>query len=115
MIYRMKVFPFFVLLSISSVAASSEVTNAKISRLMMDNNYGPKLFVQVEGSPERASGHCHTNPTWDYVISTDDEFGKQMHSQLLAAFVSSKNVKLVGLDECVVNGTLEGLRRIEVY
>lgn len=101
------------LLPVTSIA--SEINNTTITRLMMDSVYGSKVFIQVEGSAYRDSGHCHINSTWDYVISTNDEFGKQIHSQLLMAYAAKKQIKIIGSDLCIVNGNLEGLRRLEMY
>ncbi len=93
---------------------ASEIDNVKITRTMMDSNYGLKLFIQVGGTPARESDHCHSNRVWDYAISTEGELGKQMLSQLLSAYVSQKPLKLFGSDTCNVNSSTEDLRRIEL-
>ena len=94
---------------------ASDILNTTISKLMMDNGYGLKLFIQTEDDATRDGGHCHTNGTWDYVVSTGDEFGKQIHAQLLAAYAAKKKVNLIGSDTCIVNGNIEGLQRLEVF
>ena len=43
------------LLPVTSIA--SEINNTTITRLMMDSVYGSKVFIQVEGSAYRDSGH----------------------------------------------------------
>ena len=107
------IFTVLALLSLASTA--SEIPNTTVTRLMMDSSYGQKVFIQVEGSATRDAGHCHANATWDYVVSTEDEFGKQIHSQLLTAYAAKKQIKITGSNVCIVNGNIEGLKRLEIY
>lgn len=45
------------LMTFSSMAVnSSEIDNTKITRTMMDSNFGEKLFIQVSGTPVRVGG-----------------------------------------------------------
>jgi hypothetical protein len=97
---------------ISGITQASEISNTKITRTMMDATYGSKLFIQVEGSPVREN--CHINGTWDYVLSTDDDFGKQMLSQILTAHAANKSIKIKGNDNCPV-GLTEEMIRLELY
>ncbi len=99
---------------IASVSYGSEIDNTKITRTMMDERYGQLLFIQVEHAPSRDSSHCHSNGTWDYVLSTESELGKQMFSQLLSAYAASKKIKLFGKDTCLLNSSTETLQRIEL-
>ena len=110
----MKASFLIIALLISSVSSASSLSGTKVTRLMNDRSYNEYTFVQVERTPERDDGHCSTNAIWDYVLKTDDQFGRQMHAQLLAAFVAGKTVTLSGTDACEV-GVTETLRRIEIY
>jgi hypothetical protein len=105
---------FIVLITTGFSANSSEIDNTKITRTMMDEGYGQVLFIQVERDPVRDGAHCHSNGTWDYVISTESEFGKQMFSQLLAAYAAGKTIKMFGKGTCLVNSSTETLKRIEL-
>lgn len=93
---------------ISGLAQTSEITNTKITRTMMDANYGSILFIQVDGAPERTN--CHKNGTWDYVLPTSTDFGKQMLSQILTAHAANKSVSIKGNDDCPVGSTEEMIR-----
>ncbi len=103
---------FISLLSFMSNASESGQTT--IVKTMMDSDYSTKLFINVGGNITRSTNHCHQNATWDFVLDTGTEFGKQMLSQLLMALAAEKKVKLFGSDTCIVNGTIEGLKRIEI-
>ena len=105
---------FLILFFVSGGIFASEINNTVITRTMMAAEHGLKFYIQVEGTPNRASGHCHANSTWDYVIATDNEFGKQLFSQLLAAHLSGKKVKLYGNDTCKSFLNLEDLTRLEI-
>ena len=107
---------FLVMASLAcSTVLASEIVNTTITRLMMDSQYGQKVFIQTEGAVTREGGHCHSNSTWHYVIATDSEFGKQVYAQLLTAYAAKKQIKLVGTNVCLVHGNIEGLRRLEMY
>lgn len=103
------------LITLTVAANASEIRDTKISKIMMDQQYGTELYIQVEGTPSRNAGHCHQNSTWDYAISTESEFGKQIFSQVLMAYAAQKNVKLTGNNTCNVCVSCEDLRRIEIY
>lgn len=105
---------FLILFFVSGGVFASEIDNTVITRTMMSSEHGLKFYIQVEGTPIRASGHCHANGTWDYVLATDNEFGKQLLSQLLAAHLSGKKVKLYGDDTCNAFRNLEDLTRLEI-
>ena len=110
-----KVIFLVISLSVSFTALASEIVDTTITRLMMDSTYGQKVFIQTEGVAARDSGHCQSTSVWDYVLSTDSEFGKQVYAQLLTAYAAKKQLRLVGSDVCIVNGNIEGLKRLEVY
>ncbi|MPY24444.1 hypothetical protein [Shewanella sp. YLB-07] len=94
---------------------ASEIKDVKITKTMMSQSYGSVIFIKVDEAPSRGSGHCHTNHSWDYVIATESEFGKQMLSQILTAYAAQKTIALKGNDLCtIVNGS-EDLTRIELY
>jgi hypothetical protein len=107
-----KFYTFLCLLFLGFGVQASEINNVKITRMMMDSNYGTKLFIQVEGTPARASGHCHVNGTWDYAVDTSNEFGKQISSQILTAYIVQKSVKMSGSDQCTVHSSVEDFKRI---
>lgn len=96
-------------------ASASEITDTTISRIMADQTYGQVVYVQLAGSPARGSGHCHTNPKWDYLLSTETDLGKQLFSQLLLAHGAGKTVEIHGRDACLNNPGVENMTRIEVY
>ena len=96
------------------ITQASEINNTKITRTMMDSNHGTAIFVQVEGSPSRSSGSCHSNGTWDYILPTDTEFGKQMLSRIMTAHASNKTVRIRGNDDCLL-GSVEIMTRLELY
>lgn len=110
----MKKIVLLVIIIMSNATQASTLNNTKITRLMNDRSYLNFTFIQATGAPNRDGGHCHTNGTWDFVLNTDDSFGKQMHAQLLAAFAAGKTVELHGTDSCPI-GNAEELRRIEIY
>lgn len=93
---------------------ASSISNASITKLMNDRNYLNYTYIKLDSGPSRIEGHCSSNTTWDFVLNTEDEFGKLMHSQLLAAFAAGKTVILAGNGDCSV-GSTENLRRVEVY
>lgn len=94
---------------------ASEISDTTITRIMIDRSHGSELFIQVAGDPARGGGHCHINTTWDYVLSMEDELGKQLYSQILTAYAGQKQVKLAGTDLCDVHSGNETLRRVEIY
>ena len=112
---KKRILTLLVLMPMCSIA--SEIKNTTVTRLMMDRAYGQKLFIQVEGTADPATRGCHTNQVWDYALATDDEVGKQLHAQLLAAYTAKKKVNLTGMgkDICIVNGNIEGLSRLEMF
>ncbi|QDO85850.1 hypothetical protein FM037_24550 [Shewanella psychropiezotolerans] len=106
--------PFLVMSSLAcSTVFASEIVDTTITRLMMDSTYGQKVFIKTAGVVTR--DNCHSTATWDYVLSTDSEFGKQVYAQLLTAYAAKKKLKLVGSGVCIVNGSIEGLKRLELY
>lgn len=111
---KMKASFLIIALLVSSVSSASSLSGTKVTKLMNDRSYNEYTFVQVERTPERENGHCSINTMWDYVLKTDDQFGRQMHAQLLAAFAAGKTVTLSGTDACEI-GSTETLRRIEIY
>jgi len=108
----MKLFLMSVIGFISGISQASEISNTKITRTMMDSSYGSVLFIQVEGSPVRTN--CHANGTWDYILPTNTDFGKQMLSQILTAHAANKSIKIVGNDLCPI-GSTETMKRLELY
>lgn len=70
------------------------------------------LFIQVEGSPIRTN--CHANGTWDYVLPTSTDFGKQLLSRVLTAHAANKTVKISGKDTCSIV-SVEEMTRLEIY
>lgn len=101
-------------LIISFTVQSSEVIDTKLTNLTNDRVFPDYTFVQVSNKPVRDSNHCHSNGTFDFVLKTDDPFGKHMHAQLLAAFAAGKQVRIVGFDTCPA-ANVEEIRRIEIY
>lgn len=83
---------------------------------MMDSVYGNKVFIKTSVSASRANGHCHTNQSWDYILITDDEFGKQAYSLLLSAYTTKASVSLIGTDTCPSGAStpIEIVRRVEM-
>lgn len=114
----MKKFIVIALLSlmptISMAVDVSQINHTKITKLMMDVSYGQMLFIDVEGTPDRPEGGCHNNAGWDFAISIADDFGKQMHSQLLTAYTAKTQVYMQGSGLCIVNNNIEGLKRLEM-
>ena len=96
-------------------ANGSAIMGTTISRMMIDKEYGSMVFIDADGEAKRSKGHCHSNKSWDFVLLTDDETGKQMYMQLLSAFETNKSMKLVGTKNCIANGGIESLKRIEIY
>ena len=82
---------------------------------MMSQDYGQLLYIQLEQPPIRTSGHCHASTSWDFVLSTMDDFGKQMMSQVLVAYTAQNFVKVAGNDVCDIRPTTETLTRIELH
>lgn len=102
-------------LSVATSGFASSMDNAQITQMMIDRSYSDYIFVQANGKTVGKGGsHCSTNTRWNYVLRTNDQFGKQMHSQLMMAFAAGKKVKLEGKNTCPV-GVTEELKRITVY
>lgn len=102
------------LIIISSKVLASSTGNTKIIQTMMSSDYGQILFVKVSHPPSRASGHCHTSTSWDYVMSTGSELGKQILSQILVAYGSQRDVVISGDNSCNVRSSTETLTRVEL-
>ena len=96
----------------TGTVSASEIKDVTITRTMMDNSYGSVVFIQVDGDPVREN--CHDNATWDYVLATGTDLGKQMLTQVIASHASQKSLKLFGDETCPI-GSTENLKRIEVY
>lgn len=96
-----------------SAFASSSVDNTTITRVMIDQNYGSIIYVQVAGTLSN-SPSCLTNNTWQYAFDASTTFGKLMFSQVLAAYNSIKTVKIEGAGTCNNFSTVEDMRRIEL-
>jgi hypothetical protein len=108
----MKFFSMIVVGLLTCISHASEISDTKITRTMMDTSYGSVLFIQVEGSPVRTN--CHANGTWDYILPTDTDVGKQILSQILTAHAANKSIKIVGNDLCPI-GSTEAMKRLELY
>ena len=102
--------------SLSANLSASEILNAKITKLMIDENLGTIVFIKTDGTSDRTPGAgCHTNASWDYVADLADATGLEIFSTLLAARASQQEVSLRGKGQsiCDIHSKVETLRRIE--
>ena len=111
MVNKVLIGSFLTLCAYASTA--SEVSDAKVTRLMIDDVYGQKLYIQIDTNVSRTN--CHNNSAWQYVLDTGNEVGKNIHAQLLTALTAAKNVRIIGKDTCLVHSEIETLRRLEIY
>ena len=94
-------------------AHASEIDSATIKRLMIDRDFGEKVFIELDRhqlSPEQ----CHTNTSWEYVLDISDQLGKAMYSSLLALYASGKPGEFHGTETCMLYSTIEDLERVEM-
>lgn len=93
---------------------ATTIQNTKISFMMMDANYGHKLYIRTSVNHASGSPACF-NSSWSFVLDMSTELGMSMYSTLLAVYMADKSLNLIGNDECNNHTGIEDLRRIEFY
>jgi len=110
--YFFRVF-LFCLAAFSALTNAAEVPAATVKRVMMDTQYGTKVFIQLDtDQSERAL--CHTSGGWHFVMDVADPIGKEFYSMLLTLYASGKTGRFVGIDSCELFSNIETLGRIEL-
>lgn len=108
----MKTILFILMSMVVFSISAAEVKPAKISRIMMDQQYGQKLYVKLTPSPAKIV--CNTNSVWDFVLFSGSEVGEDMLSQMLIAYSEKKEIKILSNGKCDVNN-IEIATRIELF
>ena len=103
-----------VLLMLSCASDAGVITNARIINLMMDKNYGEKVFLELSRDHSSATrAACHDSGRWEYVVDTSTPYGKQLLSVLLMVKAQDKAIWFDGTGLCSHTG-IEELRRVEI-
>jgi hypothetical protein len=97
----------------TGLALAGTIDSATITRLMGDENYGDKLFIDVSMSHSDPI-ECQTNKSWEFVLDMSTPQGEHYYSMLLTAYASKQPVLLGGAGVCSLHGDIEDLRRIEL-
>jgi hypothetical protein len=102
-------FSLVALILCSSGTFAGEVTDAVITKLLINKSYGETVFILVDKSKSNIPA-CHVNGSWTYVLSVTTELDKKMYALLLAARASQTPVTLNGSGACDVFGSIESLQ-----
>lgn len=108
-----KLIVLLIMLTTNSVCLANNVSNAKIKKIMMDQNYSTKVYIVLDKSQASLIA-CHSNSSWQYVVDTGTEFGKQLYSILMILYTTGKSANFIGKNNCDVYFSIESLRRIEL-
>ena len=97
----------------TGLALAGTIDPTSISRLMVDENYGDKLFIDATLSHSNPM-ECQTNNSWEFVLDMSTPQGEHYYSMLLTAYATKQPVLLGGAGVCTHHGDIEDLRRIEL-
>jgi len=111
MSYR-KLFAALVIVFFTITAHAGSANDVAITKLGTGPYYesvcgGACVFIKVTPT---YTGHasCATNtPSWDFVLLTSTEGGKQAYSHLLASHLSGKNISIAGKGTCIPTAAFE--------
>ncbi|WP_428242748.1 hypothetical protein [Gynuella sp.] len=73
-------------------AFSGTIENATIKRLEMSKSQENWVLIDMDGS----KSDCTVLASWDFALKTDTDYGKQMLSLLMSAYIAGKKVTLIG-------------------
>lgn len=109
-----RLFVFVSSFMLSASILAGEIRGAKISTIMMDKGYGPRVYLDLTAThTSHTKADCHDSANWEYVVDTGTPYGKQLFSVLLMVKAQDKAIKFYGTNTCLHTG-IEELRRIEV-
>ncbi|WP_044616715.1 hypothetical protein [Gynuella sunshinyii] len=83
---------FICALFCSAFAFSGTVENTTINRLEMSKSQENWVLIDVNGS----KSDCTVLASWDFALRTDSDYGKQMLSLLMSAYIAGKKITLIG-------------------
>jgi len=101
---------FFGLL-ISLTANASYTESTKIQEVLVGNDFGTKVLLELTNKPQPASG-CNNNSRYSYAFDAGTESGKITLSVVLSAYVAQKEVYISGADVCNVYSGIEDMNSI---
>jgi hypothetical protein len=94
-------------------AFCGQVNDTKVKRLVISKGFGNIMFVETEDAKDSKPA-CHTNGSWTYVLSMNDELGSKMMTMLLTAKASGATIILAGSEACDAFGSIESLNYISI-
>ena len=77
----------------STFSLAGSMTNTTITRLEMAKSQENWILVDASGAK---SADCSATGGWEFSLKTDTDYGKQMLSLLMSAYVAGKKVNLIG-------------------
>ena len=94
-------------------ANAVSVGPTKIQEVLVGNNFGTKVFLELTNKPESNSS-CNTNSRYTYVFDGSTESGKILFSAALTAYAAQKDIYLDGSNTCTLHENVENLNSIRL-
>ncbi len=108
----MKYLTLVIFLMSSSVFSLPSYTG-KVKSLLTGENYGSKIFIEVDGTPVQVDP-CQNNSTYSFVLDGTTEQADIYLSLLLTAYTAGKTVVLTGYARCDIYSGVMDFRSIAI-
>ncbi|QGX41533.1 hypothetical protein [Permianibacter aggregans] len=109
-----RAFFWAVVILFSAIGQASQVSEAKIKRLMMDDSLPSKVYIELSAmQSDRIS--CHENESWNYVLDLQSTSAREFYSMLLTMHASGRAGLFKGTGTCSKHPDIETLKRVEFF